>query len=124
MVNYICLPLLLFLVYQHFQGHVAAVGQRVIYAPATATPATVAAAAAQPAQIQAAQQQQAAAVAAAQRTQQVAAAQRAQQAAAAAAAAGQKVSFHFSHLQLLIKEHNLPSLITSKSASLTRIHHP
>lgn len=86
-------------IYQHFQGHVAAVGQRVIYAPATATPATVAAAAAQPAQIQAAQQQQAAAVAAAQRTQQVAAAQRtqqvaaaqrAQQAAAAAAAAGQK----------------------------------
>jgi len=33
------------LVYQHYQGHVAAVGQRVIYAPATtATPANVAAA--------------------------------------------------------------------------------
>ena len=66
-----------FSVYQHFQGHVAAVGQRVIYAPAAATPATVAAAAAQPVQVQ--QQQQAAAAAAAQRAQQ--------------AATGQKVSF-------------------------------
>ena len=49
------------LVYQHYQGHVAAVGQRVIYAPATtATPANVAAAlpAAQQRQLQQRQQAQ------------------------------------------------------------------